>query len=49
MGRQLILAERRATLKFDGVVRHFICRLEEKGMMDEEDGSFHRAPGLKYM
>jgi hypothetical protein len=40
VGRQFILAGRRATWKLDGVVRHFLCRLEEKGMMDEEEGWF---------
>ena len=40
VGRQFVLAGRRAAWKLDGVVRHFLCRLEEKGMMDEEEGSF---------
>jgi hypothetical protein len=48
-GRQVILAGQRAAWKLDGVVRHFLCRLEEKGMMDEEEGWFQRAPGLNYM
>jgi hypothetical protein len=49
VGRQFILAGRRAAWKLDGAVRHFLCRLEEKGMMDEEEGSFQRATDLKYM
>ena len=48
MGRQVVLAGRWATWKLDGAVRHFLCRLEEKGMMDEEEGWFQRAPDLKY-
>ena len=31
VGRQVILAGRRAAWKLDGAVRHFLCRLEEKG------------------
>jgi hypothetical protein len=49
VGWQVILAGRRAAWKLDGVVRHFLCRLEEKGMMDEEEGWFQRAQVLKYM
>ena len=48
VGWQVILARRWAAWKLDGAVRHFLCKLEEKGMMDEEDGSFKRASGLKY-
>ena len=49
MGWQVVLIGRRAAWKLDGVVQHFLCRLEEKGMMDEEEGWFQRAPSLKYM
>ena len=40
VGWQVILAVRWAPWKLDGVVRHFLCILEEKGMMDEEEGWF---------
>ena len=40
VGRQVILVGRRADWKLDGAVQHFLCRLEEKGMMDEEEGWF---------
>jgi hypothetical protein len=32
-----------------GLSAIFLCRLEEKGMMDEEEGWFHEALGLKNM
>ena len=35
VGWQVILAGQRAAWKLDRAVRHFLCRLEEKGMMDE--------------
>jgi hypothetical protein len=47
VGWQVVFAGRQAAWKFDGAVQHFLCRLEEKGMMDEEEGWFQRAPGLK--
>jgi hypothetical protein len=37
VGWQVILAGRQAAWKLDGAVRHFLCRSEEKGMMDEEE------------
>jgi hypothetical protein len=49
VGRQLVLTGRRAAWKLDGAVRYFLYRLEEKGMMDEQEGLFQRALGLKYM
>jgi ABC-type Co2+ transport system permease subunit len=36
VGWQVILARRRAAWKLDGAVQHFLCKLEEKGTMDEE-------------
>jgi hypothetical protein len=47
--RQFVLAGRRAAGKLDGVIRQFLYRLKEKGMMDEEQRWFQRAPGLKYI
>jgi hypothetical protein len=35
VGRQFVLTGRQTAWKLDGVVQHFLCRLEEKGMMDE--------------
>jgi hypothetical protein len=32
-----------------GLFALFLCGLEEKEMMDEEEGWFHRAPGLRNM
>jgi hypothetical protein len=49
VGWQVVLAGRRAAWKLDGAVRHFLCRLKEKGMMDEEERWFQRAPVLKNM
>ena len=49
VGKQVVLARQRAAWELDGVVQHFLCRLKEKGMMDEEEGWFQRALGLKYM
>jgi hypothetical protein len=47
VGRQFVLAGRWAAWKLDGAVSHFLCRLEEKGMTDEQERSFQRT--LKYM
>ena len=49
VGWQVILAGRQAAWKLDGAFQHFLCRLEEKEMIDEEEGWFQRTPGLKYM
>jgi hypothetical protein len=42
---QVILARWWATWKLDGAVRHFLCRLEEKGWWMKKRGGFrgHRA------
>ena len=47
MGRQFVLIGRRAAWKLDGAIRHFLCRLEEKGMMDEEEGVISEGTGLE--
>jgi hypothetical protein len=49
VGWQVVFTGRRAAWKLDGAIRYFLCRLKEKGMMDEEEGWFQRALGLKYM
>jgi hypothetical protein len=49
VGSQVVFTGRWAAWKLDGAIRYFLCRLKEKGMMDEEEGWFQRAPGLKYM